>query len=685
MIDKKTIAYFLSKGYLVLDKISLKKDKEDFEVQATSVLLNELVHQGFDIAPNDAKSVNTLVNDPILYLEGYLYWLQQYAGELDGIRTVLYPNFPKQFRDSSKLKLVMHAMAHYMSGRFPRTELIERLGYDLDTFPKRKFSVVSIDVAMEKVVKPKLLSRDSLPKLEAKILPSLLGLTDTHTRSQYVMKAVQAETKARILSYMINTKEEGAGLKLEPLDIVRMLQVNIEDGDPSLYEMKKYPRYSSREKTIIKNFLMTSTMRVEGNRAEKIKVLGKHIGYCPEWMFNKETYVQTQDSLVDQIIRSKNLTNLDKVSPGVFARRLSEIIEHSDYPDEVLKLFKEKIEVVPVNVLVSLLKATAIGDEVRLVNINGTSKFIGKRNLSKENLIRFQDVRKDIFIGISKRMIKNAPKVKSAYVDPRLDEIKIPESTRSLSKAIKTIPRGSKLPFDGNDLRFFIHWKNEKDGETVDVDMSTTLHDMAGTETASISYRSTFKGIPGIAASGDVTSAPLGAAEYIDLPTDNVGIDDKQRYAMIQIHSYTGQKYKDIPELYFGWMERPKSQELNNPHENGMLGDLYENKLVKQIIFLEGENTSSVVCMVDRHEKKIIWIDASRKTISCDISSAENKVQTAEEFQKNISKAHIPSQGELLRKMYEDSGIPLMPTADEAEDTWGLEEVYENKIMTLLT
>src|SRR5205807_8721390 len=116
---------------------------------------------------------------------------------------------------------------------------------------------------------------------------------------------------------------------------------------------------------------------------------------------------------------------------------------------------------------------------------------------------------------------------------------------RSASKVLHTIARGSRLTLPTTDtLRFFVWWK-EPEGQRTDIDLAAVFFSADWKRLADVSYYN-LKGWDSCH-SGDITSAPKGAAEFIDvyLPTLR---EKGVRYVSMVIYSYTQQAFKDLPE-----------------------------------------------------------------------------------------------------------------------------------------
>ena len=176
----------------------------------------------------------------------------------------------------------------------------------------------------------------------------------------------------------------------------------------------------------------------------------------------------------------------------------------------------------------------------------------------------------------------------------------VPFSQRSASKALKTIVRGSKIPFKFSDTTRVFVWWTEKGGKTgpIDVDLSAVTYSSRWNYHSHISYTN-LRG-NGIRAvhSGDITSAPKGAAEFIDL--DMASLREAQaRYMVVCLFSYTQQKFSKMPQVFAGGMTRKKPNS----------GEIFEPKTVDNRFDLTADTRFCIPLILDISERKVIWSD----------------------------------------------------------------------------
>jgi len=170
-------------------------------------------------------------------------------------------------------------------------------------------------------------------------------------------------------------------------------------------------------------------------------------------------------------------------------------------------------------------------------------------------------------------------------------------SQRSTSSSVETITRYSRVPIDKDNLRFFLYWKNIEDIR-VDLDLSVSFFDENWNLISYVSYTHLKDERLEVYHSGDVTSAPDGAAEHIDCNLNHLE-ERGVKYIVPTIHNFTNQPLENVPHASFGWMER----------ENLNEGEIYEPLTTKNRINLVSGKTFSLPCIIDLEQREMIWAD----------------------------------------------------------------------------
>ena len=164
--------------------------------------------------------------------------------------------------------------------------------------------------------------------------------------------------------------------------------------------------------------------------------------------------------------------------------------------------------------------------------------------------------------------------------------------------------------------------------------------------------------------SGDITSAPKGAAEFIDLymPTvQEMGV----RYVQMVIYSFTQQAFKDLPECFAGWMARQQVQS----------GEIFEARTVQNKIDIAGDTTVNIPLILDLQERQVIWADIAlknRDTINNSRKNGESLVLMG----KAITELARPTLYDLFEMHAEARGTGRCAESarKEADTVFSLEE-----------
>ena len=150
------------------------------------------------------------------------------------------------------------------------------------------------------------------------------------------------------------------------------------------------------------------------------------------------------------------------------------------------------------------------------------------------------------------------PAVGHLVVDPGVHDVAIPLSGKGIAPGFRVMPRGSRSPIPAGHLRFFVYWKQQQ--HRTDFDLSALLLDENFASVGQLSYTS-LSGYGGVH-SGDITSAPNGASEFIDLDLSRV----QAAYIVPQVNVYDGEGFDEVQESFFGFMTRTAEQ-VGKPFE----------------------------------------------------------------------------------------------------------------------
>lgn len=248
--------------------------------------------------------------------------------------------------------------------------------------------------------------------------------------------------------------------------------------------------------------------------------------------------------------------------PGLFARRLHEVLRaFADHTDKTLAAFDAVSARVPLKTLLVLQSHFAT------INTRDTRAFVLKsgRLMGAENPhtgaltdTQLANVHTSLDRAVHAQLAARSSWTgRRVWLDPALRHIAVPLQQRSASDGLITLGRGSRVPVDrSRTLRLFIYWHDG--GLTTDIDLSVALLDADFKLVGHVSYTNLKAG--DIVHSGDIQSAPYGAAEFVDIPPGALPAGTTMhgrpvRYACMQVHRYEGQPFGAIT-CTAGWMLR---------------------------------------------------------------------------------------------------------------------------------
>lgn len=147
---------------------------------------------------------------------------------------------------------------------------------------------------------------------------------------------------------------------------------------------------------------------------------------------------------------------------------------------------------------------------------------------------------------------RRLPAPRRLLLDPDVLDVALPLSGAASTAGLGVLPRGSTSAVAGERLRFFVHWKQAE--KRTDYDLSALLLHSDYSTDSWLSYTSLRAA--GGRHSGDVTEAPDGASEFIDLSLERV----RSTFVVPQVNIYAGEGFDEAEESFFGFMVRDGAQ-----------------------------------------------------------------------------------------------------------------------------
>lgn len=356
--------------------------------------------------------------------------------------------------------------------------------------------------------------------------------------------------------------------------------------------------------------------------------------YCYAYRIN-EMCKRYKTIPTSQFIR--DLVNIAKERPGEFARNLDRFLTmtHDSEVDSeiIISGFEEIADKVATNILIQMYQHFT--NRVEEANKKFRT-FIPNCNTAKVKIVdnKKPALTKKVCIYVCLICVKalrtiliKKPKLGKVYIDSDFKNFIVPFSLKNASKTTKSIIRGSRIsiPKEVNYIRSFIWWTNNLN-DRVDIDLSLSLYNENFEFLRKISFTS-LKDSFGCH-SGDITNggdiSGSGVSEFIDLNIDKV-LEVGARYAAFTIHSYTGQKFSELKNCRFGWMNRKGCND----------GEIFEPSTVEMLFDIDTNTTQCIPVMFDCKEKQFIWTDMTYSS-SFAYSTVEGGVNKISELIKAI-------------------------------------------------
>lgn len=606
-------------------------------VMVLMTALKNMESLGFTLSPRLLNALQWYSVDGIAkFTDGLIKDMKALVGA-DVVYKPMYPNFPKQVMEASEAELFINAMMHYLGDWvglriMPDYEKLAR-----NPLPKKEMKLTVIDLGDEHefmTIFTNLLStKTSLSEQDYEDITYFIK-TYKNTILDYMPdKIVHKETLSFVTNLLLKNVTDVHRLFLviknsfsTATDILR-LAVAMSEGDVSLAQNTKFRNFNRTERRfflslfdVLKNYADDVSKRREMfiRLGEKLHP-GDYSGQYPEAAriffetFN-DKLPSTFSAQIEKLMSTGSLStenvykivSMLKQRPGDFARRLDAVLRRNKYEHaHVLTAFAHVANNVSTPVLLQL-KNHFEHRSKRLPSV-----IMPKGKIAKAKLLPFdkKDLPKSVCSQVSEIiyyvLIDRFSQLNSlgkVYLDENLRGYNVPFSQRSASRAMKTIVRGSRIPIDTEKgtIRFFIYWKDIKHAR-VDIDLSAAFLDKNFAYHSHVSYTNLRNGLA--CHSGDITSAPKGAAEFIDIDIEKA-LEYGARYVMMNVYSFTGQAYSEMPICYAGWMSR----------DNVNSGEIFEPSTVENKVDVTTDTRHVMPLVIDLKTREVIWLDLAGTT-----------------------------------------------------------------------
>ena len=549
-----------------------------------------------------------------------------------------YPDFPVQVRTASEATLLVNAALHYLGDVVGVRILPDYRPSPREPLPGDDSALTELGLAtvqdLERIVAD--LVAQATP-FSAQDRADLTALRDFGpTRAPHVV----VKENLAVLTVTFPGLDFSASYRTVT-DVLR-LAVALAGGDTSLAEPCRFPSFSRAQRRRLLG-LLDAVGRVQdgrdcaeemSRRCERWKRLARHLrpgDYARRFPRAAALLHQVASggaeagftSRLEEALAHRDVEGalrLLATRPGVFARRLNHLLRlcaDDAARERVVAEFARVAPEVSLPVLVRLWEYfSSPGAEALPWRVVAIKAAAGAKTTLIPTTRRPGPVDAEVVRVVEEALRQRAHLGRIAVDQGLYEGYTAPLGLRSASPGLRTAGRGTRLPLpEGETIRFFLHWRDlpeappetpgpagpaaAEDGRDtrVDLDLSAFFvsEDLARTEQiAYYNLRST-----AAVHSGDLTSAPDGAAEFIDV-TLAEALRQGWRYVVMTVHSFSHHRLSEVPECWAGAMARGADPQS---------GEVFEASTVMQRLDLISPTFNATPFVIDLAERRLIWWD----------------------------------------------------------------------------
>lgn len=600
-----------------LNEITIRKDnsihigstKNGRSKKYVATALTEIMQLGYVF---DEKLIQALSATSATHVKSKLTSIINTLKKLKGADvdyTPMYPNFPKQVMEASDIELFFNAVIHYLTGGEVSPEYEKEMREIVPENVELTVLTLADDNVFSKIGQRLLGSKDSLSGIDRNIAATLVQRELVNPADVDIPFKENLCTVADII--VKNTGGRLSDVLKTSTDVLRYC-VHLSGGDVDLSTKPKFKSFKRSQRKLILEALEQCISAEDVKRNKQVWInlfhclhVGDYVKRFPNIYkiandFRNKNNVATIYTQIEQHIQSRNLNALLPLlskRAGDFARKMGELFTKFDSSKDqlvILSAFSKVANNVSSKVLLQMFASIRYRTEDRDMRVAFPKGSIAKAILINTKQPKVHQKVIDTLEKIVSNVLteRNTQRESKVLISESMKECPLPASMRNASDALQQCARGTRIPLgdpEKNTVRFFIYWVGR------DIDLSASLHDENLNKTRHISYTSLHDDFG--CHSGDITYAPNGASEFIDINLDK--IDSKERYIMMHVYVYEGGNFSEHEKVYAGWMmrERPDS------------GEIYEPTTVVNKIDLTQESLTAVPIIIDTVERCVINVD----------------------------------------------------------------------------
>ena len=548
-----------------------------------------------------------------------------------------YPDFPIQVRSASEAALLVNAALHYLGDVVGVRILPDYRPSPREPLPGDDGALTELGLAttqdLERIVAD--LIAQATP-FSAQDRADLTALRDFGPKA-----APRVAVKENLAVLTVTFPDLDFSASYRTVTDVLRLAVAMAGGDVSLAEPCRFPSFSRAQRRRLLGLLdavgqvqdSRDSAEEMARRCERWKRLARHLrpgDYARRFPRAAALLHQVASGGAEEGFTShleealarrdvEGVLRLLSTRPGVFARRLNHLLRLC--PDDaarerVVAEFARVAPEVSLPVLVRLWEYfSSPGADALPWRVVAIKAATGTKTTLIPSTRRPGPADAAVVRAVEEALRQRRRLGRIAVDQGLYGGYTAPVGLRSASPGMRTAGRGTRLPLpEGETIRFFLHWCDlpeappeapgpaepaaTADRDTrVDLDLSAFFVSEDFTRTEQIAYynlRST-----AAVHSGDLTSAPDGAAEFIDV-TLAEALRQGWRYVVMTVHSFSHHRLSEVPECWAGAMARGADPQS---------GEVFEASTVMQRLDLVSPTFNATPFVIDLAERRLIWWD----------------------------------------------------------------------------
>ena len=619
----------------------------------------------------------------------------------------MYPNFPEQVLAASDVELLVNAWMHYLGDWFgvrilPLYATAKRAPLKMLAHTKPTVLDLASESAVGDLLTRLLNGNASLSDANKVLVLEMLAhfrahhpdlLLDIISTATIPQKEIRALAGGWLLRNAAATFDNAGFVRLlqTPTDVLRLAAAvgatDLASADLTLTTPPRFVQVSRDVRMLLLralNGLKAESVRAEMfSRREQWLRLGEvlHPREHSAWFKRAHKHFKALRDNVAPVSfagtvekqlacrRTLDAIALLKQRPGVFARKLHEVVRKASgaNKDAVVTAFAEVADKVSTPVLLQLRQRMLT--ELNGIDVQAFSPKAGAGRMwvpttPAKRMSMTRDPGEFVVQSVSDVLAARhakLPGMGKVYIDPALAGYSVPFAQRTAQKALRTVGRGSRIDLgEERIMRAFLWWNEsglDKDGNRytigrTDLDLSCAVLDASYNYVDHCSF--THLRSAGLTHSGDITSAPNGSCEFIDIDFEQLPAN--AAYIAVLAYAYTRQNFGDMPEAFLGWMVRA----------DGQSGDIYDARTVRQKVDLTASGQRVLVGYIDVARRQFVWADIVLPARCHGSNAIETSTLMTGVLARGIVNPVRPTIGTLLAEHALARG-ELVATAEDAD------------------